>query len=118
MTKPNSYRTGPDMRGHFGAYGGRFVAETLMPPVLALEKAYEDAKARMREAFQALSADALKSNNESFLQLAETRLREYFRPEVEVLERLIGRDLSAWKHPRERPAAVSRDSQGTRGARA
>jgi tryptophan synthase beta chain len=44
MTKPNSLRSGPDMRGHFGAYGGRFVAETLMPPVLALEKAYEAAK--------------------------------------------------------------------------
>jgi tryptophan synthase beta chain len=44
MTKPNSLRTGPDTRGHFGAYGGRFVAETLMPPVLALEKAYEAAK--------------------------------------------------------------------------
>ena len=27
----NSYRTGPDERGHFGIYGGRFVAETLMP---------------------------------------------------------------------------------------
>jgi tryptophan synthase beta chain len=44
MTVPNSLRSGPDMRGHFGAYGGRFVAETLMPPVLALEKAYEAAK--------------------------------------------------------------------------
>jgi tryptophan synthase beta chain len=44
MSTPNSFRTGPDMRGHFGAYGGRFVAETLMPPVLALEKAYETAK--------------------------------------------------------------------------
>jgi tryptophan synthase beta chain len=44
MTKPSSLRSGPDMRGHFGAYGGRFVAETLMPPVLALEKAYEAAK--------------------------------------------------------------------------
>jgi tryptophan synthase beta chain len=32
------------MRGHFGAYGGRFVAETLMPNVVALEKAYEAAK--------------------------------------------------------------------------
>jgi tryptophan synthase beta chain len=41
---PNSYRAGPDIRGHFGAYGGRFVAETLMPLVLDLEKAYEDAK--------------------------------------------------------------------------
>ena len=44
MTKPNSLRSGPDLRGHFGAYGGRFVAETLMPPILALEKAYEAAK--------------------------------------------------------------------------
>ncbi|MDX2265082.1 MAG: tryptophan synthase subunit beta [Hyphomicrobiales bacterium] len=40
----NSYRTGPDERGHFGLYGGRFVAETLMPLILSLEKAYEDAK--------------------------------------------------------------------------
>jgi tryptophan synthase beta chain len=41
---PNSWRVGPDPRGHFGAYGGRFVAETLMPLVLDLEKAYEAAK--------------------------------------------------------------------------
>ena len=41
---PNSFRTGPDERGHFGLYGGRFVAETLMPLVLELEKAYAQAK--------------------------------------------------------------------------
>src|SRR6201985_2238283 len=41
---PNSYRSGPDLAGHFGAYGGRFVAETLMPLVLSLEAAYEAAK--------------------------------------------------------------------------
>jgi tryptophan synthase beta chain len=41
----NSFRTGPDERGHFGIYGGRFVAETLMPLVLELEKAYAAAKA-------------------------------------------------------------------------
>jgi tryptophan synthase beta chain len=41
---PNSFRTGPDPRGHFGGYGGRFVAETLMPLVLELERAYEDAR--------------------------------------------------------------------------
>jgi tryptophan synthase beta chain len=41
---PNSLRTGPDPNGHFGAYGGRFVAETLMPLVLSLEEAYEAAK--------------------------------------------------------------------------
>ncbi len=42
---PNSLRSGPDARGRFGAYGGRFVAETLMPPILELEEAYEAAKA-------------------------------------------------------------------------
>jgi len=46
--KLNSYRTGPDERGHFGLYGGRFVAETLMPLILDLEKAYTDAKADPR----------------------------------------------------------------------
>src|SRR6266851_7562845 len=42
---PNSYRTGPDERGHFGIYGGRFVAETLMPLILDLDRAYAQAKA-------------------------------------------------------------------------
>jgi DNA recombination protein RmuC len=39
-------------------------------------KAYQEAEARLRDAFQALSADALKTNNEAFLALAETRMRE------------------------------------------
>ena len=47
----NTYRGGPDERGHFGLYGGRFVAETLMPLILDLERAYNDAKAD--PAFQA-----------------------------------------------------------------
>jgi tryptophan synthase beta chain len=33
---PNSFRTGPDERGHFGIFGGRYVAETLMPLILEL----------------------------------------------------------------------------------
>ncbi len=41
----NSYHTGPDENGRFGLYGGRFVAETLMPLILELEQAYKDAKA-------------------------------------------------------------------------
>ena len=41
----NSYCTGPDERGHFGIYGGRYVAETLMPLILDLERAYAEAKA-------------------------------------------------------------------------
>ena len=43
--KPNSFRSGPDEDGRFGIYGGRFVAETLMPLILELEEAYEAAKA-------------------------------------------------------------------------
>lgn len=38
-----SYRSGPDETGHFGMFGGRFVAETLMPLILAVEKAYREA---------------------------------------------------------------------------
>jgi tryptophan synthase beta chain len=44
QSKPNSFRTGPDDHGHFGNYGGRFVAETLMPLILDLEAAYAAAK--------------------------------------------------------------------------
>ena len=40
----NSWRSGPDARGHFGDFGGRYVAETLMPLILDLEKAYRAAK--------------------------------------------------------------------------
>ncbi|HEY2179264.1 MAG TPA: tryptophan synthase subunit beta [Caulobacteraceae bacterium] len=42
---PNDYDAWPDARGRFGDYGGRFVPETLMPLVLALEEAYAEAKA-------------------------------------------------------------------------
>src|SRR6516165_8865024 len=44
IEQPNSFRTGPDERGHFGLYGGRFVAETLMPLILELDEAYSHAK--------------------------------------------------------------------------
>jgi tryptophan synthase beta chain len=40
----NSFRTQPDDRGHFGQFGGRYVAETLMPLVLDLEREYRKAK--------------------------------------------------------------------------
>ena len=45
MEPLNTYRSGPDETGHFGLFGGRFVAETLMPLILAVEQAYEQAKA-------------------------------------------------------------------------
>jgi len=42
--KPNSFRAGPDEDGRFGIYGGRFVAETLMPLILDLQAEWEKAK--------------------------------------------------------------------------
>jgi tryptophan synthase beta chain len=44
MDKLNSYKLGPDQNGRFGIFGGRFVAETLMPLILDLEKSYLQAK--------------------------------------------------------------------------
>jgi len=43
-TPPNSFRTQPDDRGHFGQFGGRYVAETLMPLILDLEREYRAAQ--------------------------------------------------------------------------
>src|SRR5215510_13830702 len=43
--KRNTYRSGPNERGFFGLFGGRFVAETLMPLILELERAYDAARA-------------------------------------------------------------------------
>ncbi len=45
MSTPNTFRSGPDDRGHYGIHGGRFVAETLMPLILDVEKAYAAAQA-------------------------------------------------------------------------
>ena len=44
MEQPNSFRAGPDENGRFGIYGGRFVAETLMPLIKDVESAYEAAR--------------------------------------------------------------------------
>jgi tryptophan synthase beta chain len=51
VSRPNDFSSQPDADGRFGDFGGRYVAETLMPPVLALEQAY--AEARADPAFQA-----------------------------------------------------------------
>ncbi len=57
-TAPNSFRNMPDERGHFGSFGGRYVAETLMPLVLDLEREYR--KAQGDPAFQAEFEDLLE----------------------------------------------------------
>ena len=51
MSKLNTYKDGPGGDGHFGLFGGRYVAETLMPLILEVERAYDDAKDD--QAFQA-----------------------------------------------------------------
>ncbi|WP_174279838.1 tryptophan synthase subunit beta [Sphingomonas bacterium] len=58
MNAPNSFRLQPDERGHFGDYGGRYVAETLMPLILDLDLEYRAAKAD--PAFQAQFDDLLE----------------------------------------------------------
>ena len=75
---PNSLRNLPDERGHFGQFGGRYVAETLMPLILDLDREYRAAKAD--PAFQA-EFDALMKHyvgRPSPLYYAE-RLTEHFR---------------------------------------
>lgn len=73
----NSFRNGPDENGRFGQFGGRFVAETLMPLILELEQAYNAAKAD--PAYHAEMASGLKHyvGRPSPLYLAE-RLTEHF----------------------------------------
>jgi len=44
MNKPNTFQNGADENGHFGIYGGRYVAETLMPLILSVEHAWNKAK--------------------------------------------------------------------------
>ena len=74
---PNSFRNGPDENGRFGMFGGRFVAETLMPLILELEQAYNAAKAD--PAYHAETADGLKHyvGRPSPLYFAE-RLTDHF----------------------------------------
>jgi len=86
MNLANSWRSGPDPAGHFGAYGGRFVAETLMPLVLALEEAWTAAKSDPR--FKAELEDLSRHyvGRPSPLYFAE-RLTEHLRGPKVYLKR-------------------------------
>jgi len=76
VKQSNSLRSGPDARGRFGGFGGRFVAETLMPLVLEVERAYHAARAD--PAFQTELDRYLKDyvGRPSPLWLAERLTRE------------------------------------------
>ena len=81
---PNSFRIGPDERGHFGDFGGRFVAETLMPLILDLERHYVAAK--QDPSFKAELDGLLKHyvGRPSALYFAE-RLTEHLREKSKAL---------------------------------
>lgn len=83
LTQLNSYKTGPDAEGRFGIFGGRFVAETLMPLVLDLEKHYDAAKTD--KSFQAELDYFLKHyvGRPSPLYFAE-RLTEHCRTDADA----------------------------------
>lgn len=76
--KTNSFRTGPDESGHFGIYGGRFVAETLMPLILDLERAYNAAKEDPAYKLELDDLMAHYAGRPSPLYFAE-RLTEHYR---------------------------------------
>ena len=46
--KRNTYKSAPDISGRFGKYGGRFVAETLIPLIIEVEKAYKNIKKKKK----------------------------------------------------------------------
>jgi len=76
MDALNTYRGGPDEHGHFGLFGGRYVAETLMPLILDLERAYTEAKADPKFQAELDSLNAHYSGRPSPLYFAE-RLTEH-----------------------------------------
>jgi tryptophan synthase beta chain len=76
--KKNSYKLGPDSDGNFGLFGGRYVAETLMPLIIELERAYSDAinDPKFRDEIKQFSKDYI--GRESPLYFAE-RLTNYLQ---------------------------------------
>ena len=77
MDGQNSYRAGPDEKGRFGIYGGRFVAETLMPLILDLEAAYKTAQADPAFEAELIDLQTHYVGRPSPLYFAE-RLTEHF----------------------------------------
>jgi len=75
--KPNDYSAYPDANGRFGDYGGRYVAETLMPLVLELDRAYQDAKADPKFQAELRNLQVHYAGRPSAMYFAE-RLTEHF----------------------------------------
>ena len=76
-TQLNTYQSGPDEKGHFGIYGGRYVAETLMPLIMDVEKSYKEAKSDTAfwDEFKLLARDYIGRPSPLYFAKATT---EYF----------------------------------------
>ncbi len=76
--KINTYSSGPDEKGHFGAYGGRYVAETLMPLILSVEEAWKQARedSSFWREFDELARDYIGRPSPLYFAKSAT---EYFR---------------------------------------
>ena len=72
---PNSFRTGPNEQGMFGIFGGRFVAETLMPNILELNEAWEAAKTDISFKSELATLNAHYTGRPSPLYFAERLTR-------------------------------------------
>ncbi len=96
--KLNTYRGGPDEQGFFGLFGGRFVAETLMPLILDLQRAYDEARRDPAFQKQIDHLNAHYGGRPSPLYFAE-RLTEHLREEL--------RPAAAGAAPRSTSSATS-----------
>jgi tryptophan synthase beta chain len=73
----NTYRSGADENGHFGLFGGRYVAETLMPLILEVERAYNACRDDPKFAAELKHLNIHYAGRPSALYLAE-RLTAHF----------------------------------------
>ncbi len=74
---PNTYKAGADDNGHFGLFGGRYVAETLMPLILEVERAYNACRADPKFAAELTHLNTHYAGRPSALYFAE-RLTAHF----------------------------------------
>ena len=72
----NSFMTGPDEKGRFGQFGGRFVSETLMPLILELEEQYNIAKTPSKEeCFRARQMEEIPQGHPREMEVQEREWR-------------------------------------------
>ena len=82
----NSFMNGPDEKGRFGKFGGRFVSETLMPLILELEKQYEKAKSELLIAELNVERCQIKAPFDGAVEEVVVNTFETIQPQVELMK--------------------------------